>query len=209
LLLCLDEFERLQEIVIAGWGGRFLDALRHWLQHRPHFALMFIGSHTFEQLGSAWTDRFLSARRVKVSFLAAEDVRRLLTRPTPTFNLKYAPGALEAIIAVTNGQPFLTQVMASELVHHMNSIRRKEATPADVEVTVEKALETSREYFVELWFSCSEEERAVLCKIAGGARQPPTSGAARALREYDVLDDKGAFAVPMVGRWVQRYQLQA
>ena len=65
VLLCLDEFERLNETVIAGWGTRFLDALRHWLQHRPCFALMFIGSHTFEQLGPAWTDRFSECAQVE------------------------------------------------------------------------------------------------------------------------------------------------
>jgi hypothetical protein len=75
-LLCLDEFERLQEPVRAGWGIHFLDGLRHWLQHRPLFALMFTGSHTFEQLGPVWTDRFLSARCLKVSFLKADDVPR-------------------------------------------------------------------------------------------------------------------------------------
>ena len=70
---------------------------------------MFVGSHTFEQLGPAWTDRFISARRLKVSFLEDEDVRQLLTKPTPTFNLSYAPGALESIRDATNGQPFLAQ----------------------------------------------------------------------------------------------------
>src|SRR5262249_19858490 len=29
LLICLDEFERLNEAVNAGWGARFLDGLRH------------------------------------------------------------------------------------------------------------------------------------------------------------------------------------
>jgi hypothetical protein len=115
VLLCLDEFERLQEIITEGWGTRFLDALRHWLQHRQRFALMFIGSHTFEQLGPAWTDRFLSARRLKVSFLGTDDVRQLLTKPTTTFSLSYADGALGAVLKATHGQPFLTQVLASEL----------------------------------------------------------------------------------------------
>ena len=35
--MCLDEFERLGEIIESSWGTRFLDGLRHWLQHRPRF----------------------------------------------------------------------------------------------------------------------------------------------------------------------------
>ena len=209
LLLCLDEFERLGETVDAGWGARFLDGLRHWSQHRPRFALMFIGSHTFEQLGPVWTDRFLSARRLKVSFLAPDDVRQLLTRPTPTFRMTYASGALEAIIEVTNGQPFLTQVLASELVHHMNRDRRREATTSDVGAAIDDALERSAEYFVDLWSSRSEAERRVLRDAARGKTEPPTTAVARALQDYDVLDERGRFAVLLVRKWVERNELRA
>jgi AAA+ ATPase superfamily predicted ATPase len=94
-LLCLDEYERLQRALDAGWGGDFLDALRHTLQHRPRVLLLFTGAHTFAELGPAWTDRFISARRVRVSFLQPDDVRPLLTKPIPEFDLTYAPGAVD------------------------------------------------------------------------------------------------------------------
>jgi hypothetical protein len=207
VLMCLDEFERLGEIIKSGWGARFLDALRHWTQHRPRFALMFVGSHTFEQLGPAWTDRFISARRLKVTFLRDEDVRQLLTKPTPTFNLTYAPGALEAIRDATNGQPFLTQVLASELVHHMNRQRKKRASSADVTTAITDALERSAEYFADIWFSRTEAERGVLRAIARGVRQPPAEPVARALFDYDLLNGEGDFAVPLVGRWVREHHL--
>lgn len=205
VLICLDEFERLSEIVSTPWGIRFLDALRHWLQHRPQFALMFVGSHTFEQLGPTWTDRFISARRLKVSFLDREDVRQLLTRPTATFNLKYAPGALESIQNETNGQPFLTQALASELVHFMNRERRKEATTRDVTAAIADTLERSGEYFADVWFSRSEEERDILRQVAKGKKRAPTSGVARDLFDYDLLNAQGDFAVPIVGRWVRKH----
>ena len=69
LLICLDEYEKLQHVVDAGWGGKLLDALRHTIQHRAHITLMFVGAHTFAELGPMWTDRFISARRLRVSFL--------------------------------------------------------------------------------------------------------------------------------------------
>lgn len=207
LLICLDEFERLNTTLADGWGERFLDALRHWLQHRPKFALMFIGSHTFEQLGPAWTDRFLSARRLKVSFLGAADVRKLLMQPTPTFNLQYEPGALDAIMTATHGQPFLTQALASELVHHMNSMHRKLAKEKDVETAIDAALERSAEYFADLWFSRSDKEREVLREIARGNPQAPDDPVSGVLRDYDVLDENGNFAVPLVKRWVETKQL--
>jgi AAA+ ATPase superfamily predicted ATPase len=65
-LLCLDEYEGLQRILDADWGDDFLDYLRHTLQHRSKVMLMFAGAHTFEEQGPAWTNRFISARRVRV-----------------------------------------------------------------------------------------------------------------------------------------------
>ncbi len=50
-----------------------------------------------EQLGPIWTDRFISARRVPVSFLTYEEILPLLTEPIPDFDMTYASGSLEAI----------------------------------------------------------------------------------------------------------------
>lgn len=202
VLLCLDEFERLQATIDAGWGERLFDALRHWLQYRPAISLMFVGSHTFEQMGPAWTDRFLHARRLKVSFLAEADVRQLLTRPSPTFNLAYAPGAVEAVFAASHGQPFLTQALASELVHHMNRTKRRIAEPGDVESSMVEVLERSAEYFADLWQGRSAPERALMAAAARGDHVDPHSPAAQSLRDYDVLDDQGRLLVPLVSRWI-------
>jgi hypothetical protein len=202
LLLCLDEFERLQSAVDAGWGLHFLDSLRHWAQHRPRFAVMFIGSHTFEQLGAAWTDRFLSARRLRVSFLSDEDCRRLLTRPTSTFKLVYEPEAIAGIIRQTHGQPYLTQALASELVHYLNGERRKMANAGDIEIAVAKALDASGEYFADLWFGRTNDERRILSEIAAGVASASENPTIRTLRDYDILDESGDYAVPMVKRWV-------
>jgi hypothetical protein len=204
LLLCLDEFERLNVAVAEGWGARFLDAMRHWVQHRERFSLMFIGSHTFEQLGPMWTDRFLSTRRLKVTFLAADDVRQLLTQPTPTFKLRYAPHALDAIVAATRGQPFLTQALAFELVQRINRAGKTEATVADVDSSIDATLDTIADYFADLWSSRSDEERSVLRDVATHGPRPLTDAVTRALRDYDVLDDNGEFAVPLIKRWVQQ-----
>ncbi len=202
-LLCLDEYERLQSALDAGWGASFLDALRHLLQHRPRVALMFTGAHTFAELGAVWTDRFISARRVRVSFLTRDEVLPLLTKPIPEFDLTYAPGALDATIATTSGQPFLTQAVAFELVQFLNEQRRKEATTDDVEQAIVRALLSGGEYFANVWSDAGEQGQAILRALVRN-ETPPDFAAARVwLREHDVLNDAGRFAVPMVERWVR------
>jgi uncharacterized protein len=203
VLLCLDEYERLQETLDAGWGGKFLDMLRNTLQHRSRIVMMFTGVRSFSELGPAWTDRFLSTRRVRVSFLTEEEVKPLLTRPIPEFDMTYAAGALEAVMRETHGQPFLTQAVAYELVQYLNELQRREATEADVEVAIGRALMSGDAYFANVWSDAGEGGQAVLRAVACGATPPPSPRETAWLREHDVLDANGAFLVPMVERWVR------
>ncbi|MGA8348206.1 MAG: hypothetical protein WB773_10300, partial [Isosphaeraceae bacterium] len=182
----------------------FLDALRHTIQHRPRIALMFTGSHTFAELGPAWTDRFISARRVRVGLLTRDEVEPLLTRPIPEFDMAYAPpNSWEVIYDATQGQPFLTQAVAFELVQLLNEQQREEATPGDIEEAIVRALVSGGEYFANLWSDAGESGRAILQELVRG-EPPPEDHAARIwLREHDVVNDAGEFVVPMVARWVK------
>src|SRR5207302_8398112 len=140
----------------------FLDAFRHALHHRARLVLIFTGAHTFEDQGPQWTDRFLSAWRLRVSFLTREELIPLLTDPMPRFDLPlsdprprftmtYAPGALDRILDAANGQPFLTQAIAFELVQFLNEQQRAQATLADVETAIARALVSAGEYFANVW----------------------------------------------------------
>ena len=202
-LLCLDEYERLQSALDAGWGADFLDQLRHILQHRPRIVVMFTGARTFAELGPAWTDRFISARRLRVSFLKPDEVRVLLTKPIPEFDLEYLPGALETLIEATHCQPYLTQAVAFELVQYLNEGERKQAAVADVEEAITRALESGGEYFANVWTDAGEEGQAILTALVEGRPAPESRKALRWLREHDVLNAAGDFAVPMMARWVR------
>ena len=205
LLLCLDEYEYLQHTLEAGWGIALLDALRHTLQHRPRLVLMFTGAHTFAELGPAWTGRFINARRIRVSFLTYDEVLPLLTRPIPNFDMTYAPGALKALYTATHGQPFLTQALAFELVQYLNEQRHTEATLEAVEVAITRALQAGDSYFANVWNDVGSEGQAILRALVCGETLPDIPEALSWLREHDVLNDAGTFAVPMVERWVREH----
>jgi hypothetical protein len=174
------------------------------LQHRPKMVLIFIGAHTFAEQGTAWTKRFLSAQRVRVSFLSRPEVIPLLTKPVPEFDMTYADGALDAVIHATHGQPFLAQVVAFQLVEFLNSQERKVASAADVETAISRALVRNSEYFESIWLEAGDEGQAILRAVARGDQAPDFPQARGLLREHDILDDAGAFAVPMVQRWVRQ-----
>lgn len=204
VLLCIDEYERLQATLDTGWGEAFLDALRHIIQHRPRLMLMFTGAHTFEDMGPQWIDHFISVRPVKVSFLKPEEVITLLTQPIPDFGLTYTSSALDEILLATNCQPFLTQAVAFELVQFMNEKHQSEATSDDVKEAVNRALVSGGAYFGSIWNDSGEEGRAILRSIVKGEIPPVYSTARTWLEKSDVLNERGVFAVPMVHEWVKR-----
>jgi hypothetical protein len=167
-------------------------------------ALMFCGAHTFAEMGREWTSRFISARRVRVGFLMRDELIPLLTEPIPEFDIRYADdGALERIVTTTNGQPFLTQAIAFELVQFLNGEKRKMATLADVETAITRALESGGEYFASVWSDAGEDGRTILLAIAGGETPPDLPAAEERLRNQDLLNSRGQFSVPMIERWVR------
>jgi hypothetical protein len=204
ILLCLDEYERLETALAKDWGAQFLDWVRHTHQHHPKFAVMLTGSRTFEELGPAWTDRFISARRIRVSFLTFEEIRPLLTKSIPEFDLDCAPGTLEAIFTATNGQPFLTQAVAFCLVQLLNETKRRRAELADVEIAIERALAAAGEYFANVQFDAGDAGNAMMLALARGETPPEDRATRQRLRDLDVLTDAGAFAVPMMRMWTAR-----
>ena len=60
LLLCLDEFERLDEIVRATDSHAPLNFLRHLIQHRDCWTLLFTGAQTPEELPAYWSDYLIN-----------------------------------------------------------------------------------------------------------------------------------------------------
>jgi len=203
IVVALDEYERLQAAVDAGWGHPVLDALRHTVQHREWIGLVFTGVYTFAQVGAVWTDRFINSRREKVSFLTQEEIFTLLTDPAPEFDMTYAPGALQMIVSATNGQPFLAQAVAFELVQLLNRQGRKEAMPGDVEEAIALALSSAGAYFENIWYEAGPQGRAILGALSIGAITPDYPKERAWLQAQDVLSDAGAFLVPMVGQWVR------
>jgi hypothetical protein len=207
VLLCLDEYERLQTILDAGWGSQLFDYLRHLLQHRDRLVLMFTGALSFEELGAAWIDRFISVRRLRVGFLGRDDLTSLLTRPIPEFDMSYAPGALEALLDAANGQPMLTQAVAFELVCYLNQQQRRTATRDDVELAINRAVDSAPGYFDYLWSDVGEQgQKLLLAILKRGKLVGGDEATFQRLRDRDVLNEAGRFAVPMVERWLRKYK---
>ena len=222
LLLCLDEFERLEASIREGkLPSELMDQIRHVIQHHPRIVLVFAGSHRPDEMALNWPDVLISTRLIRVSYLREEEARQLITEPAPDFGVSYGEGSVERILEVTRCQPNLVQAVCYELVNHLNVEGRREARREDVEGAVGQALESAHLYFAEMWQQVSETQRRVLAEIARASERAQVeelvtaAGAARDKVEADLrvlegrgiieaADDRRRFQVPMVGEWVRR-----
>jgi len=113
ILLCLDEYERLAEMMEAGRvDQRIFNFLRHLIQHHPRVTVLLSGSHTLDDVGAhgrapQLSDYLINVRVLKIGNLKEDEARELIVAPIEDFPLEYEPAAVERILAVTGCQPFL------------------------------------------------------------------------------------------------------
>jgi hypothetical protein len=220
LLLCLDEFERLDATIREGTLPQgLMDEIRHIIQHHPRIVLLFAGSHRPDELELNWPDALISTKMIRVSYLSAEEVTQLVTNPVPDFPVTYEEGSIARIIAVTRGQPYLTQAVCYELVNHLNLESRRVVAVADVEAGVARALESAHLYFAEMWRQFSENQRTLLQLMAARPEGTEAGELARAAQlspevaamelkrlearsTIELVNGGWRYQVPLVAAWV-------
>lgn len=158
ILLCLDEFERLEEVVDEKPETRqqlvqLMGLLRATIQHRRRVRILVSGNATFEELGPLWNDTFISAQELRLGPLESETAIDLLRQPIPPsegFPEDTVPrDVAEAIVDLTGGQPYLTQLFGFWLVEELNLEKRRQATMADVATVSEKVCDVAGGFFRE------------------------------------------------------------
>ncbi|MBE9207999.1 AAA family ATPase [Nostoc sp. LEGE 06077] len=213
-LLCLDEYERLSEVVTATNSRAPLNFIRNLLQHQKQWILLFSGSHLLSELEPYWTDYLINTRALRMSYLQESEARELITRPIEDFFNIYESSAVDLIIQQTCCQPYLVQLMCYELVEFLNkdirANRRKretiKATAQDVQEIIAIVLERGDQYFREIWNNLTDNDRNLLQRIIQGQTPTPQDkGTVRRLIRKEILTQEGnAFQVPLVQKYIEQ-----
>ena len=169
ILLNLDEYERLEEMIRDGrLDKRVFNWLRSLIQSHPKVVVLLSGSHTVEELSPEWSDALINVRLLRIGALAENEARELIEKPIPDFPLKYDADAVDLIIVQTARQPYLIQATCRDLVNHLNNEQRRYASRADVELAFNSLMQTGAVYFNEIWTSrdTNEEQKRVMRLLA-------------------------------------------
>jgi len=187
-LLSLDELEALER---ALQEGRFsetavLGMLRHLVQHRMRFKVLFASSHSLEEL-ERWSSYLVNVQIVHLGYLSREEARLLVERPSPDMPLGYEPEACDKVLALTRGHPFLVQLLCSEIVSLKNEQPPQDrllATAADIEAAVLEALRHGSFFFADIERNQIDREAAAVLRFLAQQGEGAVTTRQRLLTEF-------------------------
>ncbi|GAB4571743.1 MAG: hypothetical protein Kow0077_09250 [Anaerolineae bacterium] len=174
LLVLVDNAERL----VTAVQGRALPRdtfkfLAGLLEKHRHFDLLLAVDSRYEtdllQLGAPFDPGLF----FRLGNLSRQEVGALLSGPLPT-GLTIAPDALAAIYDLTDGHPYLTQLMGWLL--YERAAERDYAgalTVADVEAVTDNALAMGSEVLGAIWTRGTPQEKLVLTALTALSPEEP------------------------------------
>jgi hypothetical protein len=169
MVVLLDEFEELQSRVKDGlMKQNVFSNIRHLMQHESKLAFVFCGTHQLEEMAADyWSIFFNTALYLKINFLSMVDTKKLITEPVGS-QLKYDDLAIQQICKLTNGQPYLTQLICWTIVNDLNNHKKRNfATINDVDHAVDDIIQQGRDHFSQhIWDETTALEHMILSGIS-------------------------------------------
>jgi hypothetical protein len=195
---------------------------------------VLVGLNDLADLKRLYENSLLGWASIHVGFLNAEQVANVLANPAedPDFPLNYTSEALTSIARLTNGQPYLVQVIGHLLVQRYNHTiftenkdHSGEFDEEDVQAVVDDALfyDTAAAYFQGVWGQVTRGLREeilllnVLARFEDGMDEPSLHRVVylneegflqslSTLERHDILcrkDGRVYYTVPLMRRWIR------
>lgn len=189
LLLLVDDAERLPQWVVDGRLPadilRFFHTLR---QHESRIDFVLAGWGVMETAVDEWAALLENAIYRALTPLSPAEMHQLITGPIASYQVAYDPPALDRLLHLAAGHPYLAQLLLHELVQVHNDMHVTYLTTVDVDQVVQRILERGETHFRYLWAESGAEEQLILRAVAELSRsdEPVTI---KALRQF--LGERG------------------
>jgi tetratricopeptide (TPR) repeat protein len=187
LVLLLDEFDVLEDHSPESAVEQFFPYLQSILKRHPKLYLVPVVGRRLDELPNL-LNLFGRAPYQEVGLLQGKWARDLVTKPAAGM-LNYAPEAIDAVLELTAGHPYLTQVLCFAVFVHLREEERRDVSRADVEGCVDKAIELGQAGLT--WFrdGLPISERVMLSAVAAAqSRWIPESSP---INDFGLLERHG------------------
>jgi outer membrane protein assembly factor BamB len=144
LILIIDEYPIIHEAVeLNKIDSQFISNLRGYMQNNSReFKMIYSGASSLKYLKSQYSSNIMGVgKSLEVSFLREDDVKLLISKPLKD-QMQFEDSAFKYFMGLTNGHPFLVQVILSYLVDKLN--REKKSS-----MVFKEAIEEGIHYFLE------------------------------------------------------------
>lgn len=167
LLFLIDEFDVLGEAPATRKAATetFFPYLQELILDENRLSFVFVVGRRLDELPSRIKATFKSAQVKHISVLTRTDARRLIVEPARD-QLEYEAEAIEAILELTAGHPYFTQLIGYSIYDSLSHDGRSVVTLTDVEEAVERAMELGMGGLAWFWDEFPPAERFILSAVA-------------------------------------------
>ena len=166
-LLLVDEAEILRDRANSGeLDEAVLTYLASLLESR-RVSFCFTGSPTLaDSADGEWKQIAAQAHIRQIGLLDRGDTRRLIQEPVAGWTV-YEEGMVEAICQLTGGHPFLTQVICTNAIDHLNQARRRTLTNDDLREVVSRIADRPPPQIIYEWDLLDDRRQTALSLMSG------------------------------------------
>lgn len=169
ILILFDEFDVAVPATLASAASAdtVLGYLRTLItEEQAPLAFVFVVGQRLELLGEGYRRLFKGAHAQRVGRLKQTETSNLLTELGQQVQITYADNALAEVWALTNGHPYLTQLIGFEVFEQLQKENGQQVSAAHVEACLETAMEHGQGALDWFWRGFEAEQQWVLSAVA-------------------------------------------
>jgi len=191
LVLLLDEFDVLSDYNPASAIQHFFPYLQYIISnHQQLFIIPVVGRRLDDMKNLL--NLFRRAPNQEIGLLDEKSATQLITKPAEGV-LEYQPDAIAAILELSAGHPYFTQVICFQIFQQAEAEDKWQVKRADVNNIVDRAIESAEGGLT--WFrdGLPIPERVILSAVAEAQRiaaMKPTQVVTELLKKYGVVPTK-------------------
>jgi len=181
LVLLFDEFDVLdqiaeQELTNNAAAKSLLPFLRRLMNEETKLAFVFVAGRRPEDLSLDFSQTFKASLSRELWVLTSEEARSLVFQAEENGTLEFSQEAVDRILTLSHGHPYLTQLLCQRIWEHAYS-KKPKSTPqiqiVDVDNILSDALKTGNQALHWLWDGLLPAEQvyaAALAEISDGTQ---------------------------------------
>lgn len=228
LILLFDEFDVLDRPYKGQVGATFLPYLKRWIvgAYQVHFVLAM--GRRPEDLSARMLSAFKQVQSHHVTLMDLPESLAIVRLSEQNQTLFWSDGGINRVCYWTQGHPYLTQLLCSEVweaAYDGNPAEPPTAEAEDVDIAVDATLEQGANAFQWIWNGLPPAEKVLLAAMAGSGNlcvledqlgvllkqkgvdlnQRELLSALVRLGRWDLLRRDGCgyrFSIPLLQRWI-------